>query len=323
MTTPGGTDTSPTAGPMTRAAAMVVWEQTGQRAEPFSVLVDHTDRAVLLTTALSSPRGFVRAAEVAAGPRWGGALSGMPRPAPGAFGDEPHIVKADRDRGRLAREARALELAAAIGVPAPSLRFAGLDATPPVLIMTQVPGLELVADSPDADWTAVGAVLRRWHDDAPTDRFEPHWPAGPSVGLDLLDGPGPRRRLTPPVRRSLAEVLGRLPGVPPTTVVLHGDCAPYHWFLDEGRVSGVIDFGDVGTGDPMQDLAVLTLWDHDRLPAVLAGYDADDALRARVRHTVRAYRVLRHLAAVAWLLDHDIDPEPTCLELERLADKTA
>jgi len=77
-----------------------------------------------------------------------------------------------------------------------------------------------------------------------------------------------------------------------------------------------------GLGDHTLFFGV-TLWDHDRLPAVLAGYDADDALRARVRHTVRAYRVLRHLAAVAWLLDHDIDPEPTCLELERLADKTA
>jgi hypothetical protein len=69
----------------------------------------------------------------------------------------------------------------------------------------------------------------------------------------------------------------------------------------------------------VQDLAVLTLWDHDRLPAVLDGYGADEALRARVADAAPAYRALRHLAAVAWLLDHDIDPEPTYVELGRLA----
>ena len=319
MNPPDTTDRLDGTGSMARATALVVWEQIGQRIEPYQVVVDHRDRAVLLTAAVAAPRGLVRAAQVVAAPRWGGLPSKTPRPAPGAFSDESHIVKADRDRGRLAREARALEVAAEIGVPVPNLRFSALDATPPVLIMSVVPGLELASESGPADWAAVGAVLRRWHDAAPADRFAPFWPEARDWALAYLDDPAPAARLTARVRARLGRLVDRVPVTPRRTVALHGDCAAYHWFLDDGVVTGVIDFGDVGTGDPVWDLATLTLFDHERLDDVLDGYDADAAVRADVEATLWPHRVLRHLGAVAWLLSHDVDPEPTYVELERIA----
>jgi len=42
-------------------------------------------------------------------------------------------------------------------------------------------------------------------------------------------------------------------------VLIHGDPAPYHFFLDKGsnRINGVIDFGLAGTGDPAYDVGII------------------------------------------------------------------
>ena len=37
---------------------------------------------------------------------------------------------------------------------------------------------------------------------------------------------------------------------------LHGDLHPANILVDRGRISGVIDFGDITTGDPATDLSV-------------------------------------------------------------------
>jgi aminoglycoside phosphotransferase (APT) family kinase protein len=105
----------------------------------------------------------------------------------------------------------------------------------------------------------------------------------------------------------------------PAICLLHGDCGPYHWLLSEGTVAAVVDFGDTGRGDPVWDLAVLTLWDRQHLPSVLDGYRADAALRRRVEALHLPYTVLRHLLAISWLVEHGIDPTPTVTELNRLA----
>jgi aminoglycoside phosphotransferase (APT) family kinase protein len=70
---------------------------------------------------------------------------------------------------------------------------------------------------------------------------------------------------------------------------LHGDLHPANILVNDGQVSGVIDFGDVTAGDPASDLSVawmlLPPGCHDCFWSAYqaAGGRVDDALRARAR----------------------------------------
>jgi aminoglycoside phosphotransferase (APT) family kinase protein len=77
------------------------------------------------------------------------------------------------------------------------------------------------------------------------------------------------------------------PGPP---VWLHGDLHPANLLVDAGRLSGVIDFGDVTSGDPATDLAVIWMLlpraAHDRFWTAYAGaaqHEVNDALRRRTQ----------------------------------------
>lgn len=229
--------------------------------------------------------------------------------------------------GDLAKERRAAEAARLAGVPVPEpvLWHAGV---PAVHVTTHVAGVELGSRSPDSSWRAVGTSLRRLHDGAPADGFPYFGGHGSWWGwvrwwteyehdralADGLVAAASVERLTTLLRRAFAE------RAEPAPTLLHGDCGPYHWLLRDGEVVAALDFGDAGLGDPMYDLATLTLWDRDRLPVVLAGYGADGAFTAYAEELQLPYHVIRHLAAVDWLVDHGFDPTPTVRELERIAD---
>jgi len=80
------------------------------------------------------------------------------------------------------------------------------------------------------------------------------------------------------------------PGLRRPAGVLHGDLHPANILVDDGQVSGVIDFGDITAGDPATDLAVAWMllppgchagfWSAYHA-AGGAGVRAGDALRAR------------------------------------------
>ena len=48
--------------------------------------------------------------------------------------------------------------------------------------------------------------------------------------------------------------------------LLHNDYEPKHWFVDKGRMSGIIDFGAARAGDPIMDLARLHYFCKDIIP---------------------------------------------------------
>ncbi|MGH3731633.1 MAG: phosphotransferase enzyme family protein [Micromonosporaceae bacterium] len=245
------------------------------------------------------------------------------------------VVKADVADDRLAREAAVLGAAGdAIAVPEVRVHLPG------VMVMSWIGGTPLASDSPDADWTAVGRALRRLHDGVPTEGF-PRF-AGAESWSGFFRGwlPAERARcasrgLWPDdVLDTLFQTAaaasgagigddGAHDGGEPPIRLLHGDSSTIHWRIGPDGTAAAIDFGDHCVGDPLWDLVVLTHWDDARLPAVLEGYAAGPATRRRLDRLYEPYRVVRHLLAIEWLLDHGYDPAPTVDELARLAVSSA
>jgi len=85
--------------------------------------------------------------------------------------------------------------------------------------------------------------------------------------------------------------------------LIHGDCQAEHWLVDPGdqEVLGVVDFADAQSGDPLMDIAVLTMWDPVLTEFVLKGHGSSDDL-----DLLPSYGLLRHLAAANWLSDHGV-----------------
>jgi Ser/Thr protein kinase RdoA (MazF antagonist) len=150
---------------------------------------------------------------------------------------------------------------------------------------------------------------------------------GWAAGLEgLVDHWGPRSRaagldggIIEGARAAATRLVRTRPGGPPL-VTMHGDCVPIHVRLN-GRhdVVGLLDLGDACRGDPVWDLAVLTLRSPERLPAVLDGYEADAELRAWADRAVPTYRALRFVAEVGWLAEHGFDPTESIQAARRRA----
>ena len=113
-------------------------------------------------------------------------------------------------------------------------------------------------DAPAAA-AAVGGFLGALHVPAPADA-----PANPFRGVPLAERTGTFAAnlalLTGQVDRDavLRVWVAALsaPGYGGPPVWLHGDLHPANILVDDGQVSGVIDFGDITAGDPASDLAV-------------------------------------------------------------------
>jgi aminoglycoside phosphotransferase (APT) family kinase protein len=132
----------------------------------------------------------------------------------------------------------------------------------PWSIVPFLPG-QVAARNPPADWRdaaiSLGRFLTALHVPAPPDA-----PANALRGVPLADRGG---RLT----RHLTAVGGladyraviraweaalAAPAWHEPAVWLHGDLHPANIVVHRGRISGVIDFGDITSGDPANDLSV-------------------------------------------------------------------
>jgi len=90
--------------------------------------------------------------------------------------------------------------------------------------------------------------------------------------------------LPAPVRSPGEALLARMRTPPPEARVIHGDLGPQHILVAGGRVTGIIDWGDCGVGDPALDLA----WTRygagpDFAAALVAAYAPDGEILARGR----------------------------------------
>ena len=172
-----------------------------------------------------------------------------------------------------------------------------------------VPAAEAGSFDPAGAAAALGGFLGALHVPAPADA-----PANPFRGvplaeragsfaanLALLTGqPGQDQVDRDAVLRVQDAVLAA-PGYGGPPVWLHGDLHPANVLVNDGQVSGVIDFGDITAGDPASDLSVawmlLPLGCHARFWSAYqaaggAGGRVDDALPARARGWALNFAIL-------------------------------
>ena len=210
------------------------------------------------------------------------------------------FLKIDADQTRTDVEVEAMAMAP---IPTPEVLWR----KPPVLALAALRGTALgrlgqPSTASSAAWAAAGAAARMLHD-APL----PPWP-GRSLdelasNLDgecewlVTNGVLPANLVTR--NRQVAEAALR----PWTPVFTHGDLQVAHVFVDGDEITGVLDWSEAGPGDPLYDLASLTLGHEEHLGNVVAGYGTDVDL-----DVIRAGWSLRSLRAVRWLIEHGFDP---------------
>lgn len=154
---------------------------------------------------------------------------------------------------------------------------------------TDSPPLDLAAAA-----VAIGGFLGALHVPAPPDAPVNPFRGTPlaaratafAANLDLISGDG---AVSPAAVLPVWEAALAAPVYDGPPLWLHGDLHPANILVDDGWVSGVIDFGDITSGDPATDLAVawllLPLSYHGAFRAAYAaaGGDGGDALWRRAR----------------------------------------
>jgi aminoglycoside phosphotransferase (APT) family kinase protein len=215
------------------------------------------------------------------------------------------FLKVDADLAHAEVEAEAMVLAP---VPTPTVLWR----KPPVLAIAAVPGEALgILGEPSpaspAAWRAAGAAIRTLHD-APlppfTGRTLEHFRAELDRECDGLLESGVLPEATVRHNREIAQAALR----PWTPAFIHGDLQITHVFVAGDEVTGIIDWSEAAPGDPLFDLAILTLGHEENLDDLLAGYG-----REVDREVIRAWWSLRSLTAARWLIAHGFDPDaPGC-----------
>lgn len=111
----------------------------------------------------------------------------------------------------------------------------------------------------------------------------------------------------------------------PELKIIHGDLVSEHLIFDPapGRLTGIIDFGDVALGDPAQDF--LAFWAYGEVAARQAVqyyslHRADVSLLARSRHHFIRYRL--HRLAEDLAESSDVDVVERAAEIEGLLEPT-
>ncbi|GAA0805360.1 phosphotransferase [Spirilliplanes yamanashiensis] len=165
----------------------------------------------------------------------------------------------------------------------------------PWSVAPYLPG-DTATDTPPADpaaaASALGGFLAALHTPAPPDA-----PANPYRGVPLAARPAAFHDQVAALGDTVdAAAAGRAwaaalaaPAWSGPALWLHGDLHPGNIVVAGGRVTGVIDFGDVTAGDPATDLAVAwLLLPAAARPAFAAAYDAAAAIPADAATWARA-----------------------------------
>jgi aminoglycoside phosphotransferase (APT) family kinase protein len=218
------------------------------------------------------------------------------------------VLKVYSEGRTLQHEYAVAQKAQAIGVPIPELLALEV-AQPTVLAMKRVVGKPLSSSDTLAAQEA-GSYLERFHaiPTAPPfsggqsrwDEFILWW-----ANLEI----GNIEKLHIFAEDEINKLKAAFERIKPALAVrpigfLHGDLQAAHILIDSQtqKVAAFLDFADAQPGDPLLDIAVLSLSDHRLADLVLEGYTSienDEQTQQLLAH----YRLLRLIAEVPWLLN--------------------
>jgi aminoglycoside phosphotransferase (APT) family kinase protein len=218
------------------------------------------------------------------------------------------VLKAYADGDLLRRDWHTMQAARSAGVPTPEpLAFS--PGPPAVLAMRQVVGQPLSSAHPRAAHEA-GVLLARFHHlgaHPPFATGERTWDQHILVWMEReLASMSTFGVLAASEFDTLRTHRDRLCATLTSRPIalLHGDLQPVHVLVDEPgeRVVALLDFAEAQPGDPLLDIAVLTLWDEALTAPILASYPGltDDTA---TRDLIAEYRLLRHISEIPWLLE--------------------
>ncbi|MET9022949.1 aminoglycoside phosphotransferase family protein [Actinopolymorpha sp. NPDC004070] len=259
-----------------------------------------------------------------------GATVEVVRPLAGFVGNQDFLVITGQgdfvlkagDAHAVVSEAWACERVRAVGVPAPEVVAVdtGRDTLPlPYLLMRRLPGgpvgdadtalesagrwlravHEIEVDGyglltastrseSDGSWGSVRGRESSWADVV----AHPLGRLADLVAARIMDEP-----LAARVRAAFAAGAGLL-AYESRGVLLHADLHPRHVFAEQGRLTGIIDWGDATAGDPAYEFGRYSRAGDDSLALVLRGYQPDRDTDFDRR--IVLYRVLWSLYALVW-----------------------
>jgi aminoglycoside phosphotransferase (APT) family kinase protein len=212
----------------------------------------------------------------------------------------------------LQRDYDIAQKAASIGLPIP--KILGFEAgQPAVFAMQQVIGRPLSSRNPIAEKEA-GKYLQRFHAigaHPPFSGGQQQWDAFISWWMHEETKKVKRLEVLDPLQ--LRKLQERFDQIQPLLakrpiVLLHGDLQPEHILIDTQteKILAFLDFADAQPGDPLLDIAVVTLWDHGLTDFLLEGY-SNLVLTEATQKLLSFYRLLRHLAEIPWLLERGFE----------------
>ncbi len=208
----------------------------------------------------------------------------------------------------LQREYATAQKAASIGIPIP--KMLGLEiGEPTVLAMEHIPGHPLSSRNPDAAKEA-GRYLQRFHSleaQPPFSGGQQQWDA--FIFWWRCEELEKVKRLGVFEPWQISKLQAQFDHLQPLLehrpiVLLHGDLQPVHILIDPQteHVQAFLDFADAQPGDPLLDIAVLTLWDHRLTERLLEGYGSI-VYTEETQQLLSFYRLLRQMAEIPWLLE--------------------
>lgn len=216
------------------------------------------------------------------------------------------ILKVYTESKALQREFEVAEKARHVGVPIPEM--IGLDLQEyTVLAMKQVMGTPLHTQNKNAIREA-GTYLRKFHEigaqppfsggQCKWEMFVLWWAFKEIESLSSLKLYSQRE--SDHLKSRFKKIQSTLQDRP--IVLLHGDLQAEHILVDRelDKVVAFLDFADAQPGDPLLDIAVLTLWNHAMTDPFLEGYESIENTE-ETQNLISHYRLLRHLAEIPWL----------------------
>lgn len=222
--------------------------------------------------------------------------------------DTKLVLKVYEDKNALEKEYLMIQKIHKMGIPVPEIL--GLDVgNLTVLVMRYVEGSPLTSSNAKATLEA-GKYLELFHSMAANlpfsggqdswDEFILWWSNKELQNIKPLNIFSETEILK--IEGEFSSLISILEARP--IVTLHGDLQAEHILVDtrHDTVLAFLDFIDSQPGDPLLDIAVLSLWDNKLADLVLEGYKGIENSK-ETQSLLAGYRLLRHIAVIPWLLE--------------------